>query len=195
MTPSRQEIDHPKSSSSSSTSPPMTSSTVSSEVWLDKKGETRAGWIIIPQLCQVKVWIDKHGETRWDLRVLHHRVIRWRACPSEDDACFACPFLFVTCFHSDFRVSSHITLHRAQMSHVPKKKNWDTHTFLKFQQSYWLSQPKTQNQIQMRITIKNGETRAIPKYRKCCKKSEKISWMIEFLNTETHTQVLLMDHL
>ena len=31
MTPSRQEIDHPKSSSSSSTSPPMTSSTVSSE--------------------------------------------------------------------------------------------------------------------------------------------------------------------
>ena len=31
MTPSREEIDHPKSSSSSSTSPPMTSSTVSSE--------------------------------------------------------------------------------------------------------------------------------------------------------------------
>ena len=31
MTPSRQKIDHPKSSSSSSTSPPMTSSTVSSD--------------------------------------------------------------------------------------------------------------------------------------------------------------------
>ena len=31
MTPSTQEIDHPKSSSSSSTSPPMTSSTMSSE--------------------------------------------------------------------------------------------------------------------------------------------------------------------
>ena len=31
-TPSRQEIDHPKSSSSSSTSPPMTFSTVSSEI-------------------------------------------------------------------------------------------------------------------------------------------------------------------
>ena len=31
MTPSRQEIDHPTSSSSSSTSPPMTSSTMSSE--------------------------------------------------------------------------------------------------------------------------------------------------------------------
>ena len=31
MTPSRQEIDHPTSSSSSSTSPPITSSTVSSE--------------------------------------------------------------------------------------------------------------------------------------------------------------------
>ena len=41
MTPSRQIIDHPTSSSSSSTSPTMTS-TVSSEVWPDKNGETRA---------------------------------------------------------------------------------------------------------------------------------------------------------
>ena len=31
-------------------------------------------------------------------------------------------FLFVICFHSDVHVSSHITLHRAQMSHVPKKE-------------------------------------------------------------------------
>ena len=41
MTPSRQEIDHPTSSSSSSTSPTMTSSTVcQANVWLDKNGET-----------------------------------------------------------------------------------------------------------------------------------------------------------
>ena len=31
-------------------------------------------------------------------------------------------FLFVTCSHSDVLVSSHITLHRAKMSHVQKKK-------------------------------------------------------------------------
>ena len=41
----------------------------------------------------------------------------------------------------------------------------------------------------------NGETRCIPKYRNGCKNSERISWMIEFLNTETHTPVLLMKYL
>ena len=41
----------------------------------------------------------------------------------------------------------------------------------------------------------NGETRAIPKYRNGCKNSERISWMIGFLNTETHTPVLLMKYL
>ena len=34
-----------------------------------------------------------------------------------------------------------------------------------------------------------------PKYRNGCKNSEKILWMTEFLNTETHTRVLLMSHL
>ena len=33
----------------------------------------------------------------------------------------------------------------------------------------------------MRITIENGETRAIPKYRNGCKNSERILWMKEFL--------------
>ena len=47
----------------------------------------------------------------------------------------------------------------------------------------------------MRVRIENGETRAISKYRNGCKNSEKILWMTEFLNAETHTQVLLMDHL
>ena len=41
----------------------------------------------------------------------------------------------------------------------------------------------------MRITNKYGETRKIPIFRNGCKNSEKISWMIEFLNTETHTPV------
>ena len=33
--------------------------------WIDKKGETRAGKIPIPQLCQVNMSQDKNGETRW----------------------------------------------------------------------------------------------------------------------------------
>ena len=46
-----------------------------------------------------------------------------------------------------------------------------------------------------KTTRQNGEGRAIPTSRSGCKKSERISWMIEFLNTETHTPVLLMNHL
>ena len=46
-----------------------------------------------------------------------------------------------------------------------------------------------------KITIKNGETRIIPTYRNGCKNSERILWMTEFLNAETHTPVLLMNHL
>ena len=58
----------------------------------------------------------------------------------------------------------------------------------------WPSQPKIQNQIKTKTTIKNGATRCIPKNRNGCKNSEKISWMTEFLNAETHTPVLLMKH-
>ena len=57
------------------------------------------------------------------------------------------------------------------------------------------SQPIIPKQIKTRTTIKNGETRAIPTYRNGCKNSEKILWMPEFLNAETHTPVLLMNHL
>ena len=46
----------------------------------------------------------------------------------------------------------------------------------------------------MWITIKKGETCVIPTYRNGCKSSEKILWMTEFLKTETHTPVLLMNH-
>ena len=38
-------------------------------------------------------------------------------------------------------------------------------------------------------------TRYIPIYQSGCKNSRRILWMKEFLNTETHTRVLLMDHL
>ena len=39
------------------------------------------------------------------------------------------------------------------------------------------------------------QERGDPKYRNGCKNSKRILWMTEFLNTETHTQVLLMDYL
>ena len=51
------------------------------------------------------------------------------------------------------------------------------------------------NQIKTKTTIKNGETCVIPTCRNGCKSSEKILWMTEFLNTETHTPVLLLNHL
>ena len=34
------------------------------KVWIDKNGETRVGWITIPQSCQVNVWKGKNGATR-----------------------------------------------------------------------------------------------------------------------------------
>ena len=46
---------------------------------------------------------------------------------------------------------------------------------------------KNENHEQVR------ETRVIPTYRNCCKNSERILWMTEFLNAGTHTRVLLMN--
>ena len=47
----------------------------------------------------------------------------------------------------------------------------------------------------MRITSKYGKTRIVPTYRSGCKNSERILWMTESLNGETHTRVLLMNYL
>ena len=62
-TPSRQEIDHPTSSSSSSTSPTMISSTVTSDSVTRQARETCVVWIPIPYLCQVNMVKGKNGET------------------------------------------------------------------------------------------------------------------------------------
>ena len=51
------------------------------------------------------------------------------------------------------------------------------------------------NQIKTKTTSQNVATRCIPKFRNGCKNSEKISWMTEFLNAETHTPVLHMNYL
>ena len=119
MTPSRQEIAHPTSSSSLSTSP---TTTVSSD------RETRA---------------------REDLS-----GIDFRPAP----------------------VSS---------SHVERTERGDP-----------LTKPtKNPNSMKTKTMRQNGATRCILTNRNGCKNSEKISWMIEFLNAETHTPVLLMNHL
>ena len=44
------------------------------------------------------------------------------------------------------------------------------------------SQPKIPNQIITKVTILNGATRCIPTSRSGCKNSEKISWMMKFLD-------------
>ena len=120
MTPSRQEIDHSKSSSSSSTSKPMTSSTE-----IDHSDDPPA--IVSSESVEKQVRGDPYSsETSEEL------------------------------------------LNKPTQIPKPKKKMW--------------------------ITIKNRETRAIPTYRNGCKSSEKILWMTEFLNAETHTPVLLTNY-
>ena len=74
-------------------------------------------------------------------------------------------------------------------------KYGETRVLLRHQKSCWINQPKSQNQLSMRITNRYWETRILPSYRNGCKNSERILWMKEFLNTETHTRVLLMNHL
>ena len=132
MTPSRQEIDHPTSSSSSSISPTMTSSTVSSESVARQERRDLFGIDSYPAAVPSK-HVEK--QERGDL------------CSSG---------------------TSEELLNKPTKNPIPKKR---------------------------RITNKYGETRVIPTYRNGCKNSERILWMTEFLNAETHTRVLLMNHL
>ena len=46
-----------------------------------------------------------------------------------------------------------------------------------------------------KTTVQNVATRCVLRSRSGCKNSEKISWMMKFRNAETHTPVLLMNHL
>ena len=115
MKPSRQEINHPTSSSSSSTSPTTT--------------------------------VLSDSETREDLSGI--------ASPPAP-------------------VSS---------SHVERTERGDP-----------LTKP-TKNPKPKKDHRENGETRCILKSWSGCKNLKKIWWMMKFLNMETHTPVLLMNHL
>ena len=114
MTPSRQEIDHPTSSSSSSTSPTMTSSNVSSESVARQERRDLCGIDSFPAAVP-----SKHVEMQ-----------------ERGDPC---------------------------SSGIPEEQNQKTKT-----------------------PIKKGDTCFIPTYRSGCKSSEKILWMTEFVNAETH---------
>ena len=47
----------------------------------------------------------------------------------------------------------------------------------------------------LQARLRNGETHCLLKSRNGCKNSKRISWMIEFLNAETHAPVPLMNFL
>ena len=87
-----------------------------------------------------------------------------------------------------------ITIQQSSQVKVWIDKHGETRTLLKLQKIYYMNQPKSPNQIKMRITNRYGEAR-IPTYQNGCKNSQRILWMKEFLSAETHTQALLMNHL
>ena len=87
-----------------------------------------------------------------------------------------------------------ITIHQSSQVKVWIDKHGETRSLLKHQKSCYMNQTKSQNQIKTRITNRLAETR-IQTYQNGCMNSKRILWMREFLNTETHTRVLLMNHL
>ena len=92
MTPSKQEIDHPTSSSSSSTSPPMTPTTVRSESVAKQERRDLCGIDSYPAAVSSKhferqergdlchsdklEWLQEFIEKLVDDRVLEHRLSR-----------------------------------------------------------------------------------------------------------------------
>ena len=98
-------------------------------------------------------------------------------------------------WHLQRKLIIQITLQQSCQAKVWIDKYGETRLLLKHQKSCCKNQPKSQNQRKIRITNRYAETRIIPTYGNGCKNSERILWMKEFLNTETHTRVLLMNHL
>ena len=78
--------------------------------------------------------------------------------------------------------------------------HWNTLTSPELRRQTWMSSKKATSMIigipmDQKICLVLGQTRCVPTYRNGCKNSGRISWMIEFLNAETHTPVLLMNPL
>ena len=78
-----------------------------------------------------------------------------------------------------------ITIQQSSQVKVWIEKHGETRSLLKHQKSFYMNQPKSQNQIKMRITNRYWET-IIQTYLNGCKNSETILWMKEFLNRDSH---------
>ena len=78
-----------------------------------------------------------------------------------------------------------ITIQQSSQVKVWIDKHGVTRSLLKHQKSSYMNQRKCQNQKKMRITNRHVETR-IPTYQSGCKNSERILWMKEFLNRDSH---------
>ena len=87
-----------------------------------------------------------------------------------------------------------ITIQQSSQVKVWINKHRETRSLLKHQKSCYMNQPKSQYQ-KKRGSRAGTRGNRIPTYQNGCKNSERILWMKEFLNTETHTRVLLMNHL
>ena len=74
-----------------------------------------------------------------------------------------------------------ITIQQSSQVKLWIDKHGQTCSLLKHQKSFWMNQPKSQNQIKMRITNRYWET-FIQTYQIGCKNSERTLWMKEFLN-------------
>ena len=131
MTPLRQEIDHPKSSSSSSTSTPMISSTE-----IDHSDHPPA--IVSSESVDRQVREDPYGMD-------HHPAIV--SSESVERQVRGDPYFPVT--------SEELLIQPTKNPQIRKNEN-------------------------------HGKTNIIPIYRSGCKNSERILWMKEFLNAETH---------
>ena len=90
-------------------------------------------------------------------------------------------------WHLQRRLIIQITFQQPCQVKVWKDKYGETRILLKHQKSCWMNQPEHQKtKKNMRITSKYGETRIIPTHRNGCKISERILWMTEFLNADSH---------
>ena len=85
--------------------------------------------------------------------------------------------------HLQRKLIIRITIPQSCQAKVWIGKYGETRILLKHQKSCCMNQPKSQNQIK-----KESRASTVPTYRNGCKISE-------FLNTETHTRVLLMNYL
>ena len=147
---------------------------------------------------RILIWVDQRSKTtshqKRDSDTVQHGELRsYRGSRLVNEFLFLQFSLFN--IHDTFKAgdwSSYVFLKIIYLtSHNCIKRQWDKskgrHVWDRFRSSICVKwtcwKERTGRHVSFRYT-RNG-----------CKKSEKISWMTEFLNAETHTPVLLMKYL